>query len=138
MGDKQIPVLIYIKSPLSNPVIKYGQTYEEGWYHGQVRYKIRRLPPQDDQEDGDHAARQVYVFVLRQRGHETLCDGHLGLQELQEGGGGRRVRVQHDGGRHGAQRGETSPRDEGDVDAVNTACVCTRLQSYKMAADEAF
>merc|ERR1712244_124596 len=54
-----------------------GETHEEGRRGGQVRHPLWRVAPQDHQEDGDHAALQVYVLVLRQGEHEARRRWHL-------------------------------------------------------------
>merc|ERR1711931_258004 len=119
-GQAVIRLQIYKGSAF---VSKHGQTHEEGRHHWQVRNSLRRLSAQDDQEDGDYAARKIHLFFLRQGGHETLCDRHLGLQELQEGGSGRRVCLQHDRGRYRAQCSATSARNEGDIELNKCPCL---------------
>ena len=43
----------------------YGQENQEGWNHREVRNPLRCQPQEDRQEDGDLAAQQVPLHLLR-------------------------------------------------------------------------
>ena len=76
VSDGQFFLFDKIRQNLQNLLINHsillpisGETHEEGRRGGQVWHPLWRVAPQDHQEDGDHAALQVYVLVLRQGKH---------------------------------------------------------------------
>ena len=43
-----------------------GQTDKEGGRDRKVRNPLRRFPPENGEEDGDHATLEVHLHLLRQ------------------------------------------------------------------------
>ena len=63
----------------------HGQENKEGWDHGEVWDPLRRQLEEDRQEDGDLAAQQVPVHLLREG-----QDEETGIVKLGQGSGKNR------------------------------------------------
>lgn len=95
-----------------------GSSHEEGRRHRQVRYSLRRVAPQADQEDRDYPARKVRVLVLRQGHRQAQRGWHLDLPRVQEAGRRWCVLAEHCHRRHRPINHPTIEGDEGNLTAL--------------------
>merc|ERR1712192_7652 len=77
--------------------LKDGQAHQEGRNHWKVCHQVWRLPEENREEDGDLAALQVHLHLLRQGQDEEAGHWHILVQrqELQDPGGWRCLHLHH-------------------------------------------